>query len=71
MKNQIEDGGPAFPISQYQNMRQSEGLSIRDWMAGQALIGYIQDSKITGAYKIFSQHAYAMADAMLVARERK
>lgn len=42
-----DDGGPAFPISvspdfQYAN----DGMSLRDWLAGQALNGFLSQSHV-------------------------
>lgn len=38
MSEQIRDGGPAFP-SKANNTDKFEGMSLRDWLAGQALAG--------------------------------
>lgn len=42
-KKQIDDGGPAFPRSP------CGGMSLRDWFAGQALIGIIVGNAIIDA----------------------
>lgn len=77
------DGGPAFPSAPIASAtddrsEQRDGMSLRDWFAGQALIGFLShpDTKMdpddfaeltdfmrTGPFKI--------ADAMLGARTRK
>ena len=74
---EIKDGGPAMPTGALQD----EGTSLRDWFAGQALIGLLTcgpwvkglDAELTskpGAFKPYvAAHAYLMADEMLKARE--
>lgn len=81
MSQQIEDGGPAFPVlcdfkngKPYQGMQTGntcgwwEGLSIRDWFAGQALNGLLASSGGDWVDS-FSLDAYELADAMLIARQ--
>jgi len=71
------DGGAAFPGqacgSDGLPMFEAEyGMTLRDWFAGQALVGLLAQSNgsatqsdlVTGA-----RWSYAMADAMLQARE--
>jgi len=62
---------PAFPACNEANVNGTMGMSLRDWFAGQALIGFIT------ACASFSEirddetcaiRAYAMADAMLEER---
>ena len=59
----IKDGGPAFPI-----IYCSEGVTLRDWFAGQAL------SRATigagGSAPAIAARAYFIADAMLAARNK-
>jgi hypothetical protein len=45
-----------------------EGMTLRDWFAGQALIGLLGEGR--WAAKILAEHAYRTADAMLAERER-
>ncbi len=41
----MRDGGPAFPnITPDMQVNGSPGLSIRDYFAGQALVGFLADS---------------------------
>jgi hypothetical protein len=72
----INDGGPAFPMSYDNSLAYTypshQGMTLRDWFAGQALAGmcveYTDDIfNLTAASKC----AYAYADAMLAAREVK
>ena len=54
-----KDGGPA--------VHGSFGMSLRDWMAGQALAGIIAAGKETTPRDI-AEEAYDIADAMLEVR---
>ncbi len=56
---------PAFPTSTF------DGMTLRDWFAGQALAGLISNERV-GQVITFSEYAedaYSYADAMLCARE--
>ena len=72
------DGGPAFPqISELGDVAAtSNGMSLRDWFAGQALVAVMDlckcDIRNTNEKKseMFARKAYLMADAMLAAREK-
>ena len=64
--SKINDGGPAFPD------RYGGGMTLRDWFAGQAM-----QARLTGTNmaRLDIRHsiaadAYAIADAMLAAREQ-
>ncbi len=64
----INDGGPAFPVSDYYR-----GMTLRDWFAGQALTGIVLSPLGQGGRITFSAtaiDAYTYADAMLAAREK-
>lgn len=74
MSAQINDGGPAFPgfdwIDQ-EGRKNPAGMTIRDYFAGQALIGVVfaplgQGGRTT--YSGTATDAYAYADAMIAAR---
>ena len=80
MNTQPNDGGPAFPITQLilaadgsvERVVINPGMSLRDYFAGQALAS--MDYGWFESYKRESEMAsqsYAIADAMLSARERK
>jgi len=70
---------PAFPVSFKwgKELRQYNGMTLRDYFAAQALTGaQIWDAVINGKNAQFSQGteklaevAYAVADAMMKARE--
>lgn len=89
------DGGPAFPSAMHiegcsddscarscpiANGGGTDGLSLRDWFAGQALAGMLAYSYVNPAHGNYHENskpafaasdAYSFADAMLAARERK
>ena len=60
------DGGPAFPKppSSFTATVQN-GMSLRDWFAGQAIVGLAMDKNPAD---MIAEWAYAVADAMLEAR---
>ena len=69
-----KDGGPAFPRT-VQNWNghftNVEGMSLRDWFAGQALANTGSNWSDAETRKHYARNAYKMADAMLAAREAK
>ena len=66
MKTPSNDGGAAFPV-----MYVSEGMTLRDYFAGQALAGALADPTFNMPPAQLAELAYMEADAMLAARERK
>ncbi len=75
----INDGGPAFPASPTYGPNGDlyrpadigcEGMTLRDWFAGQALAGMSahKDSSKWEMHEITAD-AYAYADAMIAARK--
>ena len=71
MTEQPKDGGAAVPGPVFTPGHYSqEGMSLRDWFAGQALAGYFgspttQHRNATDC----ASYIYEMADAMIAARE--
>ena len=66
------DGGPAFPFAVPTDFQFAEnGMSLRDWFAGQAINGIISCAPMRSGvtYKQVAEGAYLWADAMLVARD--
>jgi len=63
----INDGGPAFPRHAYDG---HDGMTLRDWFAGQALAGLTADPDMPTFHKC-AEIAYACADEMLRVREVK
>lgn len=73
MSNQINGGGTAFPVADSwypdgQVQFGSNGMTLRDYFAGQALTGMMDDI-ITMDAPERARYAYYQADAMLKARE--
>lgn len=67
----VTDGGPAFPIVLPEEFQQAHtGLSLRDWFAGQALVGLIAQTMKAEVAEEFARQAYVTADAMLEARNK-
>jgi hypothetical protein len=72
-----DDGGPAFPIkgivagqkTRWVSM-QKTGLSIRDWMAGQALMGLLANPNCELNQLEMAEAAYVYADNMLAERAK-
>lgn len=62
------DGGPAFPVSD-QGVHGTFGMSLRDWFAGQVLAGHALTTHRLQPHARVAEKAYAIADAMLKARE--
>ena len=69
-----DDGGQAFPMPQAETSQgghwEENGMSLRDWFAGQALAALIahyegQDGSMDG----IPASAFQYADAMLAARD--
>lgn len=71
-----DNGGPAFPVVAELNVR-SEGMTLRDWFAGQALAGMLahgphQDLAVLSSADLCAHiagGAYDLAAAMLEARK--
>ena len=72
----IKDGGPAFPFTE-RNADSSYyhghgGMSMRDWFAGQALMGLMASRNPTSPRfhpDDDAQYVHAVADAMIAARK--
>ena len=73
------DGGPAFPVPVATPFGDGwmaiGGMTLRDWFAGQALVGWIASTRDPEASAWdatwWARKAYETADAMLKAREAK
>ena len=78
MSKTIDDGGPAFPRPAVEyRCGPQEGMSLRDWFAGQALAGMMahSDTNIdpdpTELVKYMKYGPWLIADAMLAARSKE
>lgn len=77
----IDDGGPAFPCETYglKNGKETtiptNGMTLRDWFAGQALAGLIaatvKDCGVDPSEDEIAGWAYYQAERMLAARKEK
>ena len=56
---------PAFPNS---GIHQEDSMTLRDYFAGRALAFCIKDFNL--GYDEWAKQAYALADALLIERER-
>lgn len=76
LEERLDDGGPAFPWTTcgsegYSGQNgHNDGMSLRDYFAGQALCGYVSRASQISV-KAGAKFAYMLADAMLEARKRK
>ena len=65
-------GGPAFPTGTGGNTPYSNGMTLRDYFAGQAMAAVNLGIGVSDEYyRKTAKHCYAVADAMLKAREQK
>jgi hypothetical protein len=74
--SKINDGGPAFPSTiQYfpddKNANEEQGMTLRQYYAGQALAGLASYVTKGATFDDIAKDAYAIADAMIKAREVK
>jgi hypothetical protein len=71
----LHTGGPAFPAMHYDLADNEHGLTMRDYFAAKAMPSLLRTASGTVGinryeYRV-AQTAYAIADAMLEAREKK
>lgn len=76
-----QTGGPAFPQTSFTNGQGYQdwpcegwgygGMTLRDWFAGQVLVGMLANPNCRGVWRLRADDAYGQADAMLVRREVK
>ena len=66
----------AFPSTEpiYGNnvvgVKQSTGMELRDYFAGQVIIGFLANPKTDYSSNLIAGLAYAMADEMMKSREK-
>ncbi len=72
MSDEADDGGPAFPHTTVTGQYNANGMSLRDWFAGQALNAMtISNSGLCDedtTAEVCAALAYVYADAMLRTR---
>jgi len=68
-----DDGGPAFACASEWGVGEApfvqEGMSLRDYFAGQVVAG-IRESDRCESYPHAAEQAYRLADAMIKARSK-
>jgi len=76
MSNTIKDGGPAYPIPNLESDADFNGMSLRDWFAGQALPAVYASctesrppNESEAWCEMVARETFEMADAMLKNRE--
>jgi hypothetical protein len=62
-------GGPAFPVCDAARIHELEGMTLRDYFAAKALQGLLAGTLKSSDTSLIARDCYAMADAMLKARE--
>lgn len=71
----MNDGGSAFPSIKSdwigQGYSDREGMTLRDYFAGQALAGLIAQTDRALSCKIFASEAYKCADALIAERQKE
>ena len=65
-----DNGGLAFPIGSG-DLRDPCGMTLRDYFAGQAIIGILSDPGGPSMPGFASRDAYRIADAMLAERNKE
>lgn len=69
----VDDGGPAFASLERGHdgsLTAFQGMTLRDWFAGQTLAGIWADATLKGTAEQIAKAAYDQADAMLAARAK-
>ena len=79
MTDKIDDGEPAFPSQPVGSAglplhEGFDGMSLRDWFAGQALVGIMSDSGMRpdnlAEFAHMAARLFQVADAMIAARKK-
>ena len=65
----MKDGGRAFAMANDGGVQ--EGMTLRDYFAGQALAGLVTTIKSEKGAALLVRASYVAADAMLVEREKE
>jgi hypothetical protein len=75
MSDSMKNGGPAFPLHLPAIMGEPDtywnGMTLRDWFAGQALVGLLSLDRPDASIVNVAYTSYRFADAMLEARNEE
>jgi hypothetical protein len=63
------DDETAFPVTIGQTAADSKGMSLRDWFAGQVLVGLLANPTFECPYEEVARMAYRQANEMMEARK--
>lgn len=69
LAEQMQDGKTTSPTGLTPGHYSQEGMTLRDWFAGQALAGHISYEGGGSTFDLDATAAYKWADAMILARE--
>jgi hypothetical protein len=73
MSADTNTGGPAFPQHGFDNIAErftsQGGMTLRDYFAAKAMQGFLASIRPQDKVEVVPEIAYAMADAMLKARQ--
>lgn len=66
----VNDGGPAFPVTAGNDVY-AQGITRRDWFAGQALVGLMASGCLKEGWSTsdIAEQAFIAGDAMMEARD--
>ena len=62
----------AFPVKGWNGHEETinEGMDLRDYFAGQIIIGFLANNKTDYSSKLIVELAYELADAMMKVRDK-
>ena len=65
-----DKGGSAFPLVYDKNTLNAEGMTLRDYFAGQIISQYVNKINTIDSMYIYIEQAYEIADAMIAERKK-
>ncbi len=65
-------GGPAFPVEETADINGNEGMTLRDYFAGQAVIGFMVgvEYRNVSSMEDVAEVSYKLADDMIKERTK-
>lgn len=66
---QNNDDETAFPVAIGQTAADMKGMSLRDWFAGQVVVGLLANPGFESRYKKVAQMAYKQANELMEVRK--